>query len=363
MRIALITPGGLGPTAGGGGIPVITRLAEMLAEDHCVTAFSLSRVEQPPELNIWHPDTQSVTRSSVLQALRALINEGRRTPFDVIHGFWSFPAGALAVMAAKLTGARSVVTLQGAETAAVPEIGYGDLLNRYHTMRSRLTCRAANAVVLLSHLQERAFHKAGFRARHIEVIPWGVPDSVFRYAPSVLSEPLQFVHVANLTEVKNQARMLRVFGQIAARRPAELTIVGPDHMQGRLQAITRELGLTDRVRFTGYLPQPAVAEAYRKAHFLLHTAYWESQGVAAIEAAMSGAVPCGTPTGCMADRDDACVTSDDDDELIEAILDVADDQTAYRAMLDTGRATAAAQDSTWNAATYVALYSRLLAAA
>jgi len=57
--------------------------------------------------------------------------------------------------------------------------------------------------------------------------------------------------VAGLRLEKNVARLVRAFAQIAAASPARLVIVGDGPERARLQALATELGVSDRVCFTG----------------------------------------------------------------------------------------------------------------
>lgn len=364
MRIALVIPGGYGPTAGGAGIPVLTAFAEALAGHHKVSVFSLTAMDAPGHavIDTWHTARPRMTRLGIAQTARALYTRHRQTPFDLLHGFWTFPSGALAVMAGRLLGVPSVVTLQGAEVASVPELGYGDLLSRYQTRRNKLICRFADSVVLLTRFQERAFRHAGFPARQTAIIPWGVSAQDFPCTVNDPEPPLRFVNVGNQTEIKNQDLMLRVFARVAGEIPAHLTVAGPDHLQGHLPRLAARLGIADNIEFTGPQTQAEIAAHLRQAHFLLHTSLWESQCVAAVEAAMSGALVCGTPTGIIADRATTCVTAADEASLARAILRTARDHEQYRQLVQAARREALLQTSDWTTERYLNLYAKIKAA-
>ncbi|MEI9998252.1 MAG: glycosyltransferase [Verrucomicrobiota bacterium] len=89
--------------------------------------------------------------------------------------------------------------------------------------------------------------------------------------------------------------------QLVASRVPEATLVlaiGGTHLDAReekllaeLKALARDLGLQDRVRFTGFVPDAELADYYRAADIFVLSSRYEPFGMTAIEA-----MACGTPT-------------------------------------------------------------------
>jgi colanic acid/amylovoran biosynthesis glycosyltransferase len=78
------------------------------------------------------------------------------------------------------------------------------------------------------------------------------------------------IMVGRLVEKKGFEYGLQAFARAASRHPAAtLTVVGDGPRRARLEALTRSLGLGDRVRFTGVLPSRVVSERLRQSDILL----------------------------------------------------------------------------------------------
>lgn len=82
--------------------------------------------------------------------------------------------------------------------------------------------------------------------------------------------------------------------------------VGEGNLKETLRARFRDVGLEDRVIFTGFLSAPEMAVWYRSARCYVHTAHWEGWGMPMIESLACGCPVVTTDTGCAGDavRDD-----------------------------------------------------------
>ncbi|HKB56977.1 MAG TPA: glycosyltransferase family 4 protein [Lacunisphaera sp.] len=75
------------------------------------------------------------------------------------------------------------------------------------------------------------------------------------------------------------------------RTPFECVILGDGHHRPHCEALSRRLGLSDRVRFLGYVPQAELAQFYREATLAVVSSVWpEPFGAAGLEA-----MRCGLP--------------------------------------------------------------------
>jgi glycosyltransferase involved in cell wall biosynthesis len=64
---------------------------------------------------------------------------------------------------------------------------------------------------------------------------------------------------------------LRAFSTFLKQHPnATLTIAGEGPLLSELQKIARELGITDRVSFSGFISQEQLREIYYRSHIFLH---------------------------------------------------------------------------------------------
>lgn len=91
--------------------------------------------------------------------------------------------------------------------------------------------------------------------------------------------------VGRLDAVKGVPLLLEAFATVRARHPkARLTIAGDGPARARFEARTQALGLTEVVRFAGYLDEPAVARLLESADMLVLPSFAEGLPVVLMEA-------------------------------------------------------------------------------
>lgn len=101
-------------------------------------------------------------------------------------------------------------------------------------------------------------------------------------------EPPVLLGVGRLTQPKDFPTLIRAFGQLRARRPARLMILGEGELRPRLEALVREQGLEDDVQLPGFMANPFACMA--RAAVFVFSSRWEGFGNVLVEA-----MACGTP--------------------------------------------------------------------
>jgi colanic acid/amylovoran biosynthesis glycosyltransferase len=80
-----------------------------------------------------------------------------------------------------------------------------------------------------------------------------------------------FVQACRLIEKKGLDVSLRAFAGFCRRFPqSTFTIAGEGPLLAPLQQLCAELGVTDRVRFAGFLGSPQLCRLYHESHAFLH---------------------------------------------------------------------------------------------
>jgi glycosyltransferase involved in cell wall biosynthesis len=132
-------------------------------------------------------------------------------------------------------------------------------------------------------------------AGHVTIIPDPALDEAqlmrlhhaFRPADNELGEGVRFVAIGRLAAQKNLALMVQAFAASAGERD-RLDIFGDGPERAALQALTRKLGLANRVVFRGHVPDPAS----HLAHFDIFLLSSDYEGVpAVIIEAMAAGLP------------------------------------------------------------------------
>lgn len=127
------------------------------------------------------------------------------------------------------------------------------------------------------------------------VISNGVDLTVFRPGPA--DEGLReryglrpghpvILAVGRLSPEKNVSVLLEAAARLTT--PADLVIAGTGPEAGRLLTAARRLGLGDRVRFLGFVPDPDLAALYRLADIFAIASAAELQSLATMEAMATG---------------------------------------------------------------------------
>lgn len=126
--------------------------------------------------------------------------------------------------------------------------------------------------------------------KSVKLIPYGVSTvALAQLDDKPLDHPLQLIVVSRLAPNKRIDHAIRAVKSLTARNiDAVLTIVGEGETRQALQSLAIELGLRDRISFTGGLTEEAKDARLRSAHFLLHTSQREGWGLNVIEANAMG---------------------------------------------------------------------------
>ncbi len=153
--------------------------------------------------------------------------------------------------------------------------------------------------------------------------------------------PRQILYVGRADPYKNLQGLVRAFaGALPALPPCELVIAGsPDARYPEAPALARELGIEDRVRWTGYLSEAALLGAYRDADLLVLPSRYEGFGLPVVEAMASGTPVICSPCGSLPEiAGDAALLVDPDDiaGLSKAIVRVLDDPALANDLIRRG---------------------------
>jgi glycosyltransferase involved in cell wall biosynthesis len=349
-RIAVIVPGGIGTGKNNIGVPVLERQVRMLADEFDITVFSLFPVNkdyEPVGFRIVSIRPRDVIRKSVWlwYVFRRHHLEKR---FQVIHGFWTLPSGFLAVVLGKLFGVRSIVSVLGGDGAAVPEINYGLLRRSFPRLLIRWTLSHADeAMALTRYLKDNLF-RHGLK-RELAIVPWGIDTTQFAFQEKSFKSVVNFLHIGNLTPVKDQNTLLRAFQIISKNVEARLVIIGEGTHGEEMRRLITDLDLSGNVTVIQPMPYEQLPNYYQDADVLLHTSLSEGQSEVVTEAMSGGLLVCGTKVGALYDVNDGCiaVAVGDFKELASETIKVLRDPARVAALRANANAWATQHDIHW----------------
>jgi len=367
-RIAIIVPGGIGNGKFLQGVPSMINLIERLSNDFEITVYSLIKTETREvsknfELKSIPANTKTSSLIKVLLLLPWFLRDHLTNKYILVHAFWALPAGFLAVKLSKMLKIPCIVTLQGGETANLPEINYGNALNEKSRKKVLEVCNKVNNLIVLTSFQLAQLTMLGVKREDIDIIPYGAEEILFRFDKTKnFIEPYEFIHIANLTEVKDQVTLLRAFKLIREKVDCQLTMIGEDYLESNIQILVRELNLDNNVLFVEAVPHQELNKYLSDAHFMLHTSLHEAQAVVINEAMLSGVVVCGSRVGILSDLAGECCISvecQDYTDLAERILDLIPDKERIDKMRTIASDWSRNHSASWTYESYKKIYKRL----
>jgi glycosyltransferase involved in cell wall biosynthesis len=373
MHVAIFSHGGISDPKGQTFIPALVNLVHALSDSCSITVYTPAGPGQTASEKMmfggrirYLPASSLRTGPAFLWAsLRAFREDHRRQRFDIVHGLWGYPAGVTAVLIARTFSLPSVVSLLGGEGANIAAIRYGHMRTPGLRRVTLWTCRNATVLCALTRFQYECLRRHGLSRPDVRVIPLGVPPSwvttALPVAPAV--PPYRFLHVGNLTEVKDQETLLRALVLMRQQVSLQARIVGPDYLGGRIQRIAADFRLLDAIEFHGYVHPDRLIQHYTWADILLHTSLYEGQAVVVAEAAARGVVVCGTEVGLISDLGKSCAgvsTVGSAEELAGNALTILRNPELFATLQRHAYEWAAQHTMSWSANEYCGIYKGLL---
>lgn len=175
------------------------------------------------------------------------------------------------------------------------------------------------------------------------------------------------VHVGAITRRKNLLTLVAAMAVLPPAMVPALVLAGPDGLgAGAVRAEVDRLGLADRVRFAGYVPDDALPGLVAGAAALVHPSLGEGFGLTPLEAMAAGTpvvvAGAGSLPWVVGDAGVVVGAPTDGDAWAGAIAALLADDERRAALVDAGRSRAAT--FTWASAARatLAVYGEVLAA-
>ncbi|MFP4307061.1 MAG: glycosyltransferase [Desulfococcaceae bacterium] len=152
--------------------------------------------------------------------------------------------------------------------------------------------------------------------------------------PGRIEDGFRFITIALLNENKRVHHLLQAFAQaFGDDRRVVLDIGGDGTERPKLEALARDLGIQNRVRFLGTLSRDQVADAMVSANAFVLGSKYETFGVVVIEALALGkpviATRCGGPERIVREQDGLLVPTDNVDALADAMRHMRNNASQY----------------------------------
>lgn len=221
---------------------------------------------------------------TVLPVLRTLLKRGYN--FDVIDAHYFYPDGVAAAMLGKCLGKPVVVTARGSDINLIANF----ILSRRLIVWAG---RASARVVTVCEALREDLVRLGIGSEHILTLRNGVDLDRFRpldrpAARAALKLPgFTLLSVGALVPLKGHDIVIKALTKLS---DAQLVIIGEGPERKNLQSLAQDIGVANRVKFLGALPQPELRSYYGAADVLVLASSREGWANVLLES-----MACGTP--------------------------------------------------------------------
>lgn len=245
--------------------------------------------------NIHHSTNHELLTYTALSLPLALQYQRRRS-YDLCFAWSTVPAGWVAYQVYQRTGLPYMVWVSG------PDIPGFEL--RYRHVYPfiwpflRSTWQHAAAVVVKCEGEAQMIAQLDSQIDLLQ-IPNGVDVDAFQPGPPIPDDgPLQLICVGRLIERKGQHHLIEAVKRLADEGvDVVLSLVGTGDSQEDYQHLARRLGVSEQVRFVGYIPREEIPAHYAAAHVFVSPSYNEGMSIAVLEGLAAGLPVVATITG------------------------------------------------------------------
>jgi glycosyltransferase involved in cell wall biosynthesis len=210
---------------------------------------------------------------------RSAVRARRDYEPDVVHAHWWFPNGLVGTWLSRMSRKPLVTTLHGTDVRLARSVAFSR-----PAFRHVITHSAAVTAVsrwLANEAQSVVSSPAPI------VAPMPVATELF--SPGDRRHDDRLLFVGRLNKQKGIELLLHALARVPGDA-LHLDVVGDGDDRETLQALAGALGIADRIRWHGALPQPQLVDFYRRATALVVPSVDEGLGLVAVEAQL-----CETP--------------------------------------------------------------------
>jgi glycosyltransferase involved in cell wall biosynthesis len=188
---------------------------------------------------------------------------------DVLHVHWPFPHGLMALVPGWMPGCKIVYTCHSAEFALAAGSKLSTNLLAFCLKRSAaITANSAHTARLVHNVSGRT----------AEIIPWGATVNVDSRTESIPQDLPLLLFSGRLIERKGVNYLLRALPLILKERKVRLVITGDGHYRQEWEDLAKQLGLSEWVRFAGFVSNEELSSLFRSCTVYVHPAIYDSKG-------------------------------------------------------------------------------------
>jgi len=357
-KIALLAMGVIGGGNLGYGIPVLRDLFERLSAHYEIIFYSFSTIDEgniPQGIKLRQTRLPLPGRLKFLYIALKFAFDQIFHPSKLIFAISIYPTGHWAIRLGKIFNRHVLVQIIALEAVGLTDIGYGNLTVPWLKKITIKVCEEADTLVAVAGYQMDVAKKSLPTSRNIDVLPLRIDYRKFSYRKRKVSFPVQFIHVAYYSPIKDQDTMFAALASVSKKVDCHLTVIGSGYDSTSVRDILDRLQISNLVTFVGEIDQSQVPQYFRDAQILIHPARFET-GCAVIQEAMaSGVAVCGTRVGILSDIGDSyamIAPPKDPEELANKIMELINNPALYDTITSKAYNWITTYDSMWSYENY-----------
>jgi glycosyltransferase involved in cell wall biosynthesis len=211
---------------------------------------------------------------------------------DLILQWFAFPSAA--VIAARMAGKPALLVAGGFDVAAIPSIGYGQMLTLRTRFMAKLALRAAARVLCISQFSEKEVQRWA-PGCHTEVVFLGLDPSRY-HSTDVRTH--RVVTVGTVSREYVERKGLRTFAATSRYLSDVPFLLVGRIVHDDIAATLRSAGGAN-LSLYGYLREADLLEIFASSHVYAQLSLHEGFGYALAEAMLSGCSPVATRCGAL----------------------------------------------------------------
>jgi N-acetyl-alpha-D-glucosaminyl L-malate synthase BshA len=290
---------------------------------------------------------------SLARAGKKLYQVVREYDIDIIHAHWAIPMGFVAGLVKSITGNPLVISMHGRDVYVNPEAGFIVPTLWYVKPFLHFAFKYADQLIAVSNNCLNHALSVGAPIEKMQVIYNGANVSRFFPSNEGIDEirakyniPLDaklLLTVRSLTFRKGLDVFIRCIPKILEDEPKTVAlIVGDGPERENLKTLAKELGVWDKIIFSGHVPNAQLPSYENSCDLFVIPSREEGFGVAAAEAMACGKPIVGTTAGGLNEtidhnRTGLLVEPDNPKQLAEAIKRILNNDELATQLGDNAR--------------------------
>lgn len=212
--------------------------------------------------------------------------------FDIMHGHSGGPLCFLGLEIARMRKIPFIFTYHTLFNRYTHYIFNGKLVTpKMAEVGSRIFCNLSTHVIVPTQIVRKELRRYGYR-KALSVIPGGIDldkfsqidRSFLRRKFKLANDITILIYVGRLGKEKNIDFLIKAFSEVDQKEKSVMFIVGDGPERKNLEHLASELGLAEKIIFTGFVPTKEVQHYYAGADIFLFASKTETQGLVVAEA-------------------------------------------------------------------------------